>query len=110
MKVLACDPGIRGGPAIVMVNDGAVPTLVDAIDIPVAGLIALTPLPGVLPKAVLVETAEPIVRTPSSNSPKNKRRRRSRRAGARLKSGMQQRPKRRSPNAMICFACGSGGT
>jgi crossover junction endodeoxyribonuclease RuvC len=35
--VLGCDPGIRGGIAIVSVDDGAAPQLVDAIDIPVAG-------------------------------------------------------------------------
>jgi crossover junction endodeoxyribonuclease RuvC len=38
MFVAHCDPGIRGGLAIVMVNDGAVPTLIDAIDIPVIGV------------------------------------------------------------------------
>jgi crossover junction endodeoxyribonuclease RuvC len=38
MKILGVDPGIRGGLAIVMVNDGAAPMLVDAIDIPVVGI------------------------------------------------------------------------
>jgi crossover junction endodeoxyribonuclease RuvC len=38
MKVLGVDPGIRGGLAIVEINDGAAPQLVDAIDIPVAGV------------------------------------------------------------------------
>ena len=38
MRILGVDPGIRGGLAIVMVNDGAAPMLVDAIDIPVAGV------------------------------------------------------------------------
>ena len=37
MKILGFDPGIRGGLAIVEINDGAVPQLVDAIDIPTAG-------------------------------------------------------------------------
>jgi Holliday junction resolvasome RuvABC endonuclease subunit len=38
MKILGCDPGIRGGLAIVDINDGAAPQLVDAIDIPVTGI------------------------------------------------------------------------
>ena len=38
MKICGIDPGIRGGLAIVLVNDGAAPRLVDAIDIPVAGI------------------------------------------------------------------------
>ena len=37
-KVLGVDPGIRGGLAIVSINDGAAPQLVDAIDIPVTGV------------------------------------------------------------------------
>jgi len=37
VKVLGVDPGVRGGLAIVMINDGAAPQLVDAIDIPVTG-------------------------------------------------------------------------
>ena len=32
------DPGIHGGLAIVAIEDGAAPQLVDAIDIPVAGI------------------------------------------------------------------------
>jgi crossover junction endodeoxyribonuclease RuvC len=38
MKILGVDPGIRGGLAIVTMNDGAAPTLVDVIDIPVVGV------------------------------------------------------------------------
>src|SRR5262249_30948717 len=38
MRILGVDPGIRGGLAIVLVNDGTAPTLIDAIDIPVAGV------------------------------------------------------------------------
>jgi crossover junction endodeoxyribonuclease RuvC len=38
MKILGIDPRIRGGCAIVIVSDGAAPTLIDAIDIPVAGV------------------------------------------------------------------------
>jgi crossover junction endodeoxyribonuclease RuvC len=38
VKILGIDPGIRGGAAVVMVNSGAAPTLVSAIDIPVAGV------------------------------------------------------------------------
>jgi hypothetical protein len=38
MNVLGVDPGIRGGLAIVELNNGAAPQLVDAIDIPVAGV------------------------------------------------------------------------
>jgi crossover junction endodeoxyribonuclease RuvC len=37
-KILGVDPGIRGGLAIVSINDGAAPQLVDAIDIPVTGV------------------------------------------------------------------------
>ena len=35
--ILGIDPGIRGGLAIISSNDGAAPTLVDAIDIPTVG-------------------------------------------------------------------------
>jgi crossover junction endodeoxyribonuclease RuvC len=35
--ILGIDPGIRGGLAIITVDDGAAPRLVDAIDIPVTG-------------------------------------------------------------------------
>ena len=38
MKILGVDPGIHGGLAIVAINDGTAPQLVDAIDIPVAGV------------------------------------------------------------------------
>jgi crossover junction endodeoxyribonuclease RuvC len=38
MKVLGCDPGVHGGLAIVEINDGAAPQLVDAIDIPTVGV------------------------------------------------------------------------
>ena len=38
MKILGVDPGIHGGCAIVMVNDGAKPDVVDVIDIPVVGV------------------------------------------------------------------------
>ena len=38
MKVLGVDPGIHGGLAIVSINDGAAPLLLEAIDIPVAGV------------------------------------------------------------------------
>ena len=37
MKILGVDPGIRGGLAIIEINDGAAPRLVEAIDIPVVG-------------------------------------------------------------------------
>jgi len=37
MKILGIDPGIKGGCAVVMVNDGAAPDVVGIIDIPVAG-------------------------------------------------------------------------
>lgn len=37
MKILGIDPGIHGGLAIVVLNDGAAPQLIDAIDIPVVG-------------------------------------------------------------------------
>ena len=38
MRILGIDPGIRGGLAVVEISDGAVPRLVDAIDIPVVGV------------------------------------------------------------------------
>lgn len=38
MKVLGVDPGIRGGLAILVMNDDDAPLLVDAIDIPVTGV------------------------------------------------------------------------
>jgi transcriptional accessory protein Tex/SPT6 len=34
MKILGVDPGIKGGCAVVVVNDGAAPDIVDIIDIP----------------------------------------------------------------------------
>jgi len=37
-RILGVDPGIHGGLAIVELNDGAAPQLIDAIDIPVAGI------------------------------------------------------------------------
>jgi hypothetical protein len=38
VKILGIDPGIRGGCAVVAVNSGDAPQLLDAIDIPVIGL------------------------------------------------------------------------
>ena len=39
MKILGIDPGaVSGGCAIVMIDDGAVPQLVDAIDLPTVGV------------------------------------------------------------------------
>jgi crossover junction endodeoxyribonuclease RuvC len=38
MKILGTDPGVQGGLAIVVICDGAVPQLIDAIDIPVVGV------------------------------------------------------------------------
>jgi crossover junction endodeoxyribonuclease RuvC len=38
MKILGIDPGVRGGLALVEINDGAAPQLVEAIDIPVTGV------------------------------------------------------------------------
>jgi Holliday junction resolvasome RuvABC endonuclease subunit len=40
VKYLGVDPGIRGGLAIIDLNNGAAPQLVDAIDIPVIGVSA----------------------------------------------------------------------
>jgi len=37
VKILGVDPGIHGGLAIVVLNDGAAPQLITAIDIPVVG-------------------------------------------------------------------------
>jgi crossover junction endodeoxyribonuclease RuvC len=38
VKILGVDPGIHGGLAIVELNDGAAPELVDVIDIPTIGV------------------------------------------------------------------------
>ena len=38
MKVLGIDPGVRGGLAIVEIDNGAAPRVIDAIDIPVTGV------------------------------------------------------------------------
>lgn len=38
MKTLGVDPGIHGGLAIVEINNGVAPQIVDAIDIPVVGI------------------------------------------------------------------------
>ena len=38
MRILGVDPGIHGGLALVEINDGAAPQLVDAVDIPVTGV------------------------------------------------------------------------
>ena len=38
IRVLGVDPGIRGGLAVIEINDGMAPRLVDAIDIPVIGV------------------------------------------------------------------------
>jgi crossover junction endodeoxyribonuclease RuvC len=37
-KVLGVDPGIHGGLAVVMVENGAAPQIISAVDIPVAGV------------------------------------------------------------------------
>jgi len=37
MKILGIDPGIHGGLALVIINDGAAPQLVDACDVPTVG-------------------------------------------------------------------------
>ena len=37
MRVLGVDPGIRGGLAIIAVEDGTAPRMVEAIDIPIIG-------------------------------------------------------------------------
>ena len=37
MKILGVDPGVHGGLAIVEINDGTAPALLEAIDIPTAG-------------------------------------------------------------------------
>ena len=37
MKFLGIDPGVEGGAAIIELNDGATPRLVEAIDIPITG-------------------------------------------------------------------------
>jgi hypothetical protein len=36
--ILSVDPGIHGGLAIVSIENGVAPTLIDAIDIPVSGV------------------------------------------------------------------------
>ena len=52
--LLGIDPGVRGGLAIVRINDGAAPQLVDAIDIPVAGVGAKEPVDILTLRAWLV--------------------------------------------------------
>jgi crossover junction endodeoxyribonuclease RuvC len=37
-KLLGIDPGVRGGLALIEINDGTAPRLIDAIDIPVTGV------------------------------------------------------------------------
>src|SRR6516162_353774 len=37
VKILGVDPGVHGGLAIVEINDGTAPALLEAIDIPTAG-------------------------------------------------------------------------
>jgi crossover junction endodeoxyribonuclease RuvC len=37
MRILGIDPGVHGGLAVIELNDGAVPQLIDAIDIPTVG-------------------------------------------------------------------------
>jgi Holliday junction resolvasome RuvABC endonuclease subunit len=37
VRILGIDPGVRGGLAVIELNDGAAPQLVDAIDIPTVG-------------------------------------------------------------------------
>ena len=54
MRILGIDPGITGGLSVVEISDGAAPTLVACIDIPVVGggakervdVAAVYPLPG----------------------------------------------------------------
>jgi crossover junction endodeoxyribonuclease RuvC len=38
MRILGVDPGVHGGLAIIKLNDGAAPVLVDAADIPTVGI------------------------------------------------------------------------
>ena len=38
MKILGVDPDIHGGLAIIELNNGTAPQLIDAIDIPVTGV------------------------------------------------------------------------
>jgi Holliday junction resolvasome RuvABC endonuclease subunit len=59
MRVLGVDPGIRGGLAIVVCNDGAAPELVDAIDIPVTGVGAKERV-DVLAVRAWIETHRPV--------------------------------------------------
>jgi crossover junction endodeoxyribonuclease RuvC len=37
MKILGVDPGIHGGLALIVINDGAAPQLIHVIDIPIIG-------------------------------------------------------------------------
>jgi crossover junction endodeoxyribonuclease RuvC len=38
MRIVGVDPGIHGGLAVITINDGAAPALLDAIDIPIVGV------------------------------------------------------------------------
>jgi hypothetical protein len=37
VKIVGCDPGINGALALLVINDGAAPQLIDAIDVPTVG-------------------------------------------------------------------------
>jgi len=42
MRICGVDPGLAGAAAIIAANDGAMPELIDAIDLPLAGVAAKT--------------------------------------------------------------------
>jgi len=42
MRICGVDPGLAGAAAIIATNDGALPELIDAIDLPLAGVAAKT--------------------------------------------------------------------
>jgi Holliday junction resolvasome RuvABC endonuclease subunit len=76
MRILGVDPGVHGGLAIIELNDGAAPQLVDATDIPTVGtgakeridVLALrTWIEGYRPMHALIERAQAMPRQGASS-------------------------------------------
>jgi crossover junction endodeoxyribonuclease RuvC len=58
MKICGVDPGLAGAAAIIAANDGAMPELIDAIDLPLAGVAAKTRI-DMLALRAWIETHKP---------------------------------------------------
>jgi hypothetical protein len=59
MKVLGVDPGVRGGLAIVDIDNGVAPQIIDVIDIPVAGIGAKERVDGLAIRTWISTTISP---------------------------------------------------